>query len=155
MSGSVNKVLLIGRLGKDPESRVFQNGGKVCNFSLATSESWKDKQTGEKKELTEWHNIVITNEALAGVAERYLKKGSQAYIEGKLKTRKYTDKNGVDRYTTEVVVDAFKGALTLLGGKSDSPDDGDMRHEPAAAAAPKAQDGRSQADLDDSDSIPF
>lgn len=153
MSGSVNRVLLIGRLGKDPETRTFQNGGKVCNFSLATSESWKDKQTGEKKEMTEWHNIVITNEALAGVAERYLKKGSQAYIEGKLKTRKYTDKNGVDRYTTEVVVDAFKGALTLLGGKSDSADDGDMRHEPAAAAAPKATDGRAQADLDDQ--IPF
>lgn len=153
MSGSVNRVLLIGRLGKDPESRAFQNGGKVCNFSLATSESWKDKQTGEKKELTEWHNIVITNESLAGIAERYLRKGSQVYLEGKLKTRKYTDKKGVERYTTEVVVDAFKGALTLLGSKPDSADDGDMRHEPAAAAAPKAQAGRSQADLDDQ--IPF
>ena len=108
MAGSVNKVILIGNLGKDPEARSMQNGGKVVNFSIATSESWKDKNSGERQERTQWHNIVIFNEQLAGVAERYLKKGSKVYVEGQLETRKWTDKDGNDRYTTEVVANYFR-----------------------------------------------
>lgn len=123
MAGSVNKVILVGNLGRDPEVRTFQNGGKVCNFSLATSESWKDKQSGERKDKTEWHNVVIKNEALVGVAERYLKKGSKVYLEGKIESRKYTDKDGTEKYITEVVIPAYRGELTMLdsaGGRSDS-----------------------------------
>ena len=119
MAVSVNKVILIGNLGKDPEVRTFQNGGKVCNFSLATSESWKDKQTGERKDKTEWHNVVIKNENLITVAERYLKKGAKVYIEGRVETRKYTDKEGAERYTTEIVLPAFRGELTMLDGAGD------------------------------------
>lgn len=117
MASSVNRVTLIGNLGRDPEIRTFQNGGKVCNFSLATSESWKDKASGERKDKTEWHNVVIRNESLIGIAERYLKKGSKIYLEGKIETRKYTDKDGVERYTTEIVVPPFKGEITMLDGK--------------------------------------
>ena len=119
MAGSLNKVLLIGRLGNDPEIREFQNGGKVCNFSLATSESWKDNNTGERQERTSWHNIAIFNERLAEIAEKYLKKGSQIYVEGQLETRKWQDQAGNDRYTTEVVLRKFRGELTMLGGRSD------------------------------------
>ncbi len=119
MAGSLNKVLLIGRLGNDPEIREFPNGGKVCNFSLATSESWKDNNTGERQERTNWHNIAIFNERLAEIAEQYLKKGSQIYIEGQLETRKWQDQTGNDRYTTEVVLRRYKGELTMLGGRSD------------------------------------
>ena len=100
MAGSVNKVILVGNLGRDPEVRTFQNGGKVCNLSIATSESWKDKQTGERKDRTEWHRGVVFNENIVGVAERYLKKGAKVYIEGQLETRKYTDKDGTEKYTT-------------------------------------------------------
>jgi single-strand DNA-binding protein len=114
MAGSVNKVIIIGNLGKNPESRSFQNGGKVCSFSVATSESWKDKATGERKERTEWHAVSITNEHLVEIAEKYLRKGSKVYIEGQLQTRKWTDKEGADRYTTEVVLRPFKGELTIL-----------------------------------------
>jgi single-strand DNA-binding protein len=114
MAGSLNKVMLIGNLGKDPEVRTFANGGKVCNFSLATSESWKDRNTGERQEKTEWHNVAIFNEGLAGVAERYLKKGSKVYIEGQLQTRKWTDQNGQDRYTTEVVLRGPNSVMTML-----------------------------------------
>lgn len=116
MAGSLNKVMLIGNLGKDPEVRTFQNGGKVCNFSIATSETWKDRNTGERQEKTEWHNVAIFNEGLAGVAERFLKKGSKVYIEGQLQTRKWTDQNGQDRYTTEVVLRGPNSVMTMLDG---------------------------------------
>jgi len=118
MAGSVNKVILIGNLGRDPEVRTFQNGGKVCNLRIATSEQWKDKQSGERKERTEWHTVAIFNEALVGVAERFLKKGSKVYIEGKLQTRKWQDQSGADRYSTEVVLQGFDGNLTMLDGPS-------------------------------------
>ncbi len=116
MAGSLNKVMLIGNLGKDPEVRTFANGGKVCNFSIATSESWKDRNTGERQEKTEWHNVAIFNEGLAGVAERFLKKGSKVYVEGQLQTRKWTDQNGQDRYTTEVVLRGPNAVMTMLDG---------------------------------------
>ncbi len=114
MAGSVNKVILFGNVGSDPEIRSFNNGGKVANFSLATSESWRDKQSGEKREKTEWHRIAIFQEGLVGVVERYVKKGSKLYIEGKLQTRKWTDKDGNDKYSTEVVLQGFGGNLTML-----------------------------------------
>jgi single-strand DNA-binding protein len=114
VAGSLNKVMLIGNLGKDPEVRSFQNGGKVCNFSLATSESWKDKNTGERREKTDWHNVAIFNENLVRIAEQYLKKGSKVYIEGSLQTRKWQDQSGADKYTTEVVLQNFNGTLVLL-----------------------------------------
>ncbi len=119
MAGSVNKVILVGNLGKDPEIRSFQNGGKVANFSIATSESWKDKNTGEKREKTDWHNIAIFNEGLVRVAEQYLRKGSKVYIEGQLQTRKWTDQSGTDKYTTEVVLQNYNGTLVMLDGRSD------------------------------------
>lgn len=117
MAGSVNKVILVGNLGKDPEIRSFPNGGRVANFSIATSESWKDKATGEKKERTEWHRISVLNDALVGVVERFLKKGSKVYLEGQLETRKY-EKDGRDMYTTEVVLRPYRGELTMLDGRS-------------------------------------
>ncbi len=116
MAGSVNKVILIGNLGKDPEVRTMQNGGKVANLSLATSESWKDKATGERKEKTEWHRVVIFGQ-LADIAERYLKKGSKVYVCGSLQTRKWTDKDGAEKYSTEVVLQGFNSELTMLDGK--------------------------------------
>jgi single-strand DNA-binding protein len=114
MAGSLNKVTLIGHLGRDPEVRTFQNGGKVCNLRLATSESWKDKNTGEKRERTEWHSVAIFSEGLVGVAEKYLKKGSKVYVEGKLVTRKWQDQSGADRYSTEVHLQGFDATLLLL-----------------------------------------
>jgi single-strand DNA-binding protein len=120
MAGSVNKVILVGNLGKDPEIRHTQDGKAIANLSLATSESWRDKSTGERKERTEWHRVVIFNENAAKVAEAYLKKGSKVYIEGQLQTRKWTDNDGIEKYSTEVVVQAFKGDLTMLDGKADS-----------------------------------
>lgn len=119
MAGSVNKVILVGNVGKDPEVRTTQNGGKIVNLSVATSEGWKDKQSGERREKTEWHRVVIFNDGLAGVAERYVKKGSKVYIEGQLQTRKWTDQSGNERYSTEVVLQAFGGTLVLLDGRSD------------------------------------
>ena len=119
MAGSVNKVILVGNLGKDPEIRSFQNGGKVANFSIATSESWKDKNTGEKREKTDWHNVAIFNEGLVRVAEQYLRKGRTVYIEGQLQTRKWTDQSGADKYTTEVVLQNYNGTLVMLDGRSD------------------------------------
>lgn len=116
MSG-VNKVILVGNLGNDPEVRSFQNGGRVANLSIATSESWKDKETGDRKERTEWHRVVITTDALVGVCERFLRKGSKVYIEGQLETRKYTDNSGEDKYTTEVVLRPFKSSLVMLDGR--------------------------------------
>ncbi|MCF2904067.1 single-stranded DNA-binding protein [Octadecabacter sp. CECT 8868] len=120
MAGSLNKVMLIGNLGRDPEVRSFQNGGKVCNLRIATSETWKDKNTGERREKTEWHSVAIFQEGLVRVAEQYLKKGSTVYIEGKLQTRKWQDQSGNDRYTTEVVLQGFDGVMTMIGGRGDS-----------------------------------
>ena len=117
MAGSVNKVILIGNLGRDPEVRTFANGGKVVNLRIATSETWRDKQSGERKERTEWHSVAIFNEPLAKIAEQYLRKGSTVYIEGQLETRKWQDQSGADRYSTEVVLRPFTGNLTLLGGR--------------------------------------
>ncbi|WP_439546679.1 single-stranded DNA-binding protein [Sandarakinorhabdus sp.] len=117
MMAGVNKVILVGRLGKDPESKTFANGGTVVNFTMATSETWRDKMSGERKEKTEWHNIVIRNENIGKVATQYLRKGSEVYIEGTLTSRKWQDQNGQDRYITEIVVGPFKGELTLIGGR--------------------------------------
>jgi single-strand DNA-binding protein len=116
MAGSVNKVILIGNLGADPEVKSFQNGGKVCNLRIATSENWKDRNTGEKKERTEWHTVAIFSEGLVGVAERFLRKGSKVYIEGQLRTRKWQDQSGNDRYSTEVVLQGLGSVLTMLDG---------------------------------------
>jgi single-strand DNA-binding protein len=140
MAGSVNKVILVGNLGKDPEVRNTQSGGKVVNLTLATSENWNDKATGERKEKTEWHRIVIFNERIGENVERYLKKGAKIYVEGSLQTRKWTDQSGQDKYTTEVVVDRFKGELTFLSGRGDEAgDSGGYRASAPASfgAAPK------------------
>ncbi len=123
MAGSVNKVILVGNLGADPEVKSFQNGGRIANLRIATSEDWKDRQTGEKRERTEWHNVVLQSDGLVGVAERYLRKGSKVYIEGQLRTRKWQDQSGNDRYTTEVSVGGYDGKLVMLdrageGGRS-------------------------------------
>jgi len=117
MAGSVNKVILIGNLGRDPEVRSFQNGGKVCNLRIATSETWKDRNTGERREKTEWHSVAIFQEGLVRIAEQYLKKGSKVYIEGQLQTRKWQDQSGQDKYSTEVVLQGFGGTLTMLDGR--------------------------------------
>lgn len=159
MAGSVNKVILVGNLGKDPEIRSMQNGDRVCNLSLATSESWRDKNSGERKEKTEWHRVVIFNENLTKVAEQYLKKGSTVYIEGQLQTRKYTDKDGQERYTTEVVLQRFRGELTMLGGRAGAGGmDAGGGGDDYASSAPTKRSGaapaaRSGGDMDDD--IPF
>lgn len=119
MAGSVNKVILIGNLGRDPEVRSFQNGGKVCNLRIATSETWKDRNTGERRERTEWHSVAIFQEGLVRIAEQYLKKGSKVYIEGQLQTRKWQDQSGQDRYSTEVVLQGYGGTLTMLDGRGE------------------------------------
>ena len=119
MSGSVNKVMLVGNLGRDPEVRNMQNGDPIVHLSLATSESWKDKNSGERREKTEWHRVVIFNEHLAGIAEQYLRKGAKLYIEGQLQTRKWQDKEGVDKYTTEIVLNKFRGELTMLDSRGE------------------------------------
>jgi single-strand DNA-binding protein len=141
MAGSVNKVILVGNLGKDPETRTMQSGGKVVSFSIATSESWNDKGSGERKEKTQWHRIAIFNERLGEVAERYLKKGMKVYVEGALESRKYTDKDGMEREITEVVLSRFRGELTMLdskagGGESSyGGDSGGFRSAPASRPA--------------------
>jgi single-strand DNA-binding protein len=146
---SLNKVMLIGNLGADPEIRSFQNGGKVANLRLATSESWKDKTTGERKERTEWHTVAIFNDGLVGVVERFLKKGSKVYIEGQLQTRKWQDKDGADRYSTEVVLQGFGGTLVMLdGAKSSGGGGGD--YTPTPTPTPSAEP---YPDIDDD--IPF
>ncbi len=117
MAGSVNKVIIVGNLGRDPEVRSFPNGGKVVNLNVATSETWRDKASGERKERTEWHRVAIFNEALGKIAEQYLKKGSTVYLEGQLETRKWQDQSGAERFTTEIVLRQFRGELTLLGGR--------------------------------------
>ena len=120
MAGTVNKVILVGNLGKDPEVRSFQNGGKVVNLTLATSETWNDRTSGERKERTEWHKVVIKNEKIGEIAEKYLRKGAKVYIEGTLETRKWQDQSGQDKFTTEVVVGAYRGEMTMLSGREDS-----------------------------------
>ena len=119
MAGSVNKVILVGNLGRDPEIRSMPNGDRIANLSIATSETWRDKSTGERKEKTEWHRVVIFNDNIVKVVENYVKKGSTVYIEGALQTRKWTDQQGVEKYSTEIVVSRFKGELTMLGGRSE------------------------------------
>ena len=152
MAGSVNKVILVGNLGRDPEVRSTQDGLKIVNLSLATSESWRDKNSGERREKTEWHRVVIFNERLAEVAEKFLKKGSKIYVEGSLQTRKWTDQSGQERYSTEVVLQRFRGELTMLDGKGGGgggvADPGDSFPEPAGAGR-----GGGGGDLDDD--IPF
>mgnify|MGYP002714224225 FL=1 len=120
MAGSVNKVILVGNLGRDPEIRSLNNGDRVANLRIATSETWRDKATGERKEKTEWHSVVIFNDNIVKVVENYVKKGSTVYIEGALQTRKWTDQQGVEKYSTEIVIQRFNGQLTMLGGRSDS-----------------------------------
>jgi single-strand DNA-binding protein len=120
MSGSVNKCILVGNLGRDPEVRTFQNGGRVANLSLATSESWKDKDSGERKERTEWHRVVVFNEGLVKVCENYLRKGSKVYLEGQVETRKFTDNSGAERFTTEIVLRPFRSEIVMLGDKQES-----------------------------------
>ena len=120
MAGSINKVILVGNLGRDPEVRATQDGSKIVSLSLATSERWKDRNTGEQRERTEWHRVVIFNENLGRIAEQYLRKGSTCFIEGQLQTRKWTDQQGAEKYTTEVVLQRYRGELTLLGGRGDS-----------------------------------
>ena len=135
MAGSVNKVILVGNLGRDPEVRFSQSGAKIVNMSVATSESWKDKETGERKERTEWHRVVIFNDRIGDVAEKYLKKGSKVYLEGQLRTRKWTDKSGQEKYSTEVVIERFRGELTLLDSKGGG---GGAGAEPPADDPPEA-----------------
>lgn len=163
MAGSVNKVILIGNLGKDPEVKSFANGGRIANFSVATSESWKDKATGERKDRTEWHNIKIDNDNLIRVVEQYLRKGSKVYIEGQLQTRKWQDRDGNDRYTTEVVVGRFNGQLELLdrreggaGGGYGQEDYGSApARSPAGAAPGFGAKQPSSFDDDMDDDVPF
>ena len=148
MAGSVNKVILVGNLGKDPESRSFQNGGKVVNFTLATSETWNDRGSGERKEKTEWHNVVIRNEKLGEIAERYLKKGAKVYIEGSIQSRKYQDQSGQDKYITEVIVGPFRGELTMLSGRGeeggmDAGGGGGFSRERSSSSAPRNAPARS------------
>ncbi|MBI3514511.1 MAG: single-stranded DNA-binding protein [Proteobacteria bacterium] len=160
MAGSVNKVILVGNLGRDPEVRSTQDGRKIVNLSVATSENWKDKTSGERREKTEWHRVVIFNENLARVAEQYLKKGSKVYLEGQLQTRKYTDQAGVEKYSTEVVLQNYRGDLTLLDSRGAGAGGGggdDYAAEPVAAGAGGGRAGggfpRGGGNLDDE--IPF
>ncbi|HTY68745.1 MAG TPA: single-stranded DNA-binding protein [Alphaproteobacteria bacterium] len=160
MAGSVNKVILVGNLGRDPEIRSFQNGGRVANLSIATSENWRDKATGERKERTEWHRVAIFNDRLVEVVEKYLKKGAKVYIEGQLETRKWTDQSGQEKYTTEVVLRQFRGELTMLdgrggGGGGGGPDD-DMGGSapPSGGGSGGARGGGRKSDVLDDD-IPF
>lgn len=153
MAGSVNKVILIGNLGADPEVRSFANGGKVVNLRIATSENWRDKDSGERKERTEWHSVSIMNEGLAKIAEQYLRKGSTVYIEGQLQTRKWQDQSGADRYTTEIVLRPYRGELTLLGGKPDGGRDDDRGHDPSGQQDRRG--GSPAGGYDDGGDIPF
>ena len=162
MSGSVNKVIIIGSLGRDPEVRSFQNGGKVCNLRIATSEKWRDKTSGEQKERTEWHSVAIMDENIVKVAEQYLRKGSSVYIEGQLETRKWQDQSGADKYTTEVVLRPFRSQLTMLGSKRDD-EGGEQRQggqerydqSPQRSAAGARTGGAGGRSSDFDDEIPF
>ncbi len=147
MSGSLNKVMLIGNLGRDPEIRSTQDGNKIANLSVATSESWKDKNTGERKEKTEWHRVVIFDEKLSEIAEKYLRKGSKVYLEGQLQTRKWQDQSGADKYSTEIVLQRYRGVLTML---SDKPED-----KPASGGTPGYTRPEPTPGPDPEDDIPF
>lgn len=153
MARSVNKVTLLGNLGKDPEIRTTQSGKRIANLTLATSEVWKDKQTGEKKEQSEWHRVVVFNDGLAGLLEKYVHKGSKIHVEGQLKTRRWTDQSGQERYSTEVVIDQFKGDIVLCdrqgGGQQETP-----REQPQQRQAPQQKQPEPQPAWDDSD-VPF
>ncbi len=152
MSSSVNKVILVGNLGRDPEVRHNQDGSKIVQLSLATSETWRDKTTGERRDRTEWHRIVIFNDRLADVAEKYLHKGSKVFLEGQLQTRKWIDKEGVERYTTEITLSRYKGELTMLDSRNES--GGEERHVQSSASTEQAPSGSgAAAELDDE--IPF
>ncbi|NQY15170.1 MAG: single-stranded DNA-binding protein [Henriciella sp.] len=159
MAGSVNKVILVGNVGQDPEVRLFQNGGQVCSFSIATSENWKDKNTGERREKTEWHRISVFNEGLIRVVQNYVKKGSKLYIEGQLETRKWQDQNGQDRYSTEVVLRGFGATLTMLdsrnsGGGGYAQDS--VAYGNQGQGGPRQMDGPAQDFSQDfDDEIPF
>ena len=156
MAGSVNKVILVGNLGRDPEVRKTQNGDPIVHLSLATSESWKDRNSGERRERTEWHRVVIFNENLGRIAQQYLNKGSKVYIEGQLQTRKWQDQSGQDKYSTEVVLQRFRGELTMLDSRSSGGSGGYDSAQPASGADDTgggASDGPSSGDLDDE--IPF
>lgn len=146
MAGSINKAIIVGNLGRDPDVRHTQDGSKIVNLSLATSESWRDRNSGERKERTEWHRVVIFNDKLADVAEQYLRKGSKVYVEGKIQTRKWTDKDGAEKYTTEIVLQKFQGELQMLG-------EAEKREEPHPAD-PAQQGPQSHAPAPD-DEIPF
>jgi single-strand DNA-binding protein len=155
MSGSVNKVILIGNLGRDPEIRTLNSGDRVANLNLATSETWRDRNTGERKEKTEWHRVVIFNDNIVKVAENYLRKGSKVYIEGALQNRKYTDQAGVEKMSTEIVLQKFRGELTMLDGRADGArsDTDAGGYAPGPRAAPSGPKEDFTADLDDE--IPF
>ena len=160
MAGSLNKVMLIGNLGKDPVIRSLNSGDRVANFSLATSESWRDRASGEKREKTEWHNVVIFNDNLVKVAENYLRKGSKVYIEGAIQSRKYTDKQGAERYMTEIVLQKFRGELTMLDGRADGAGAGAGEESYGGSgysSAPRAggQGPRETFTADLDDEIPF
>lgn len=151
MAGSVNKVILIGNLGRDPEIRSLNSGDRVCNLRIATSESWRDKSSGERKEKTEWHSVVIFNDNIVKVAENYLKKGSTVYVEGSLQTRKWTDQQGVEKYSTEIVIQRFNGQLTMLGGRGD----GGSREDAAQAKGGGGGSDGFTGTYDLTDDIPF
>ena len=151
MAGSVNKVIILGNLGRDPEVRNFPNGGKVVNLRIATSETWKDKATGERRERTEWHSVAIFSEPVGRIAEQYLRKGSKVYIEGQLETRKWQDQSGADRYSTEVVLRPFSGSLTLLDGKPGS----DVGQDTSGPSEGYGGGAGGHGGDDDLDSIPF
>ena len=153
MAGSVNKVILIGNLGRDPEVRHTNDGVPIVNMSLATSESWRDKSTGERRERTEWHRVVIFNEKLGEVAQKYLRKGSKVYLEGQLQTRKWTDQSGVEKYSTEVVLNRFRGELTMLDTRGGGGDSYGEQYGESRSAAPASAPAGSGDDLDDE--IPF
>lgn len=156
MAGSVNKVILIGNLGRDPEIRTFANGGKAANMRIATSESWRDKATGERKERTEWHSVAVFNDGLVGVIEKFVKKGSKIYIEGQLETRKWTDQNGVERYSTEVVLRPYRGELTLLDGRAGGGNaQGEAKPVDTYQGASNQGGGNAPGRADMDDEIPF
>ena len=156
MAGSINKVILVGNLGRDPESRTMQDGNPVVNLSIATSESWRDRNSGERRERTEWHRVVIFNDKLAEIAQKYLRKGSKIYLEGQLQTRKWTDQSGMEKYTTEVVLQRYRGELTMLDGRNETGGASDFSNpsEIDNSSSPAPEVGNStSAELDDE--IPF
>lgn len=165
MAGSVNKVILVGNLGRDPEIRTLNNGERVANLSIATSETWRDKASGERKEKTEWHRVVVFNDSLAKICENYLRKGSKVYLEGSLQTRKWTDQSGQEKYSTEVVLQRFNGTLTLLDGRGEGGQGGgassggydqyEDSYSPPTSAGPRAQPQAPAQNFDMDDEIPF